>query len=401
MPRFLAVALTALMSVLAVHGADTPDWISSPRQPADGPGGSEYAYDCFRQTSYGAGASAYQIFEPACPRAATNPSLARPVTVFLHGFGVTNPALYIGWIRHVVRRGSVVVFPIFQSGPFDFYPTDNAAFAINAALAELQQPGYGAIDVSNLTIVGHSVGGGLALNMGALAGEGRVPVPANIVAVEPQFNLDAEAPGQPDRFGFVRDWEVTPPTSRVVIVVGGQDDIVGDESAFVAWPHLDHLPVANRSYVQLRSDYHGSIAMVANHFAPLSPDGVWIPGLFEINGHDFLMWAIADSLIACPPGWPGDLCPPAPSSIGSWSDGTPMQSAAIINEGTPARIGVTIGNSNSYLFFPVFERLAPLCPYLGALCGTPPRPAGDRTIGSHGALRSPTRLRPTAQNWGI
>ncbi len=50
-----------------------------------------------------------------------------------------------------------------------------------------------------------------------------------------------------------------------------------------------------------------------------------------------------------------------------------MQSARVIKEGTPGRIGVTIGNANSYVFFPIFERLAPLCPYLGALCGTPPQ----------------------------
>lgn len=367
-----AVLVAAALLVLSAPAAGAWRWVTPPQQPASGPGGTDSTYDCFRQTGYGSGALSFQLFEPSCPRGKADSSAAHPVTVFLHGFAVTDPALYLGWIRHLVRRGNVVVFPLFQTGLFDFYPTDNAAYAIRASLAELARPGHGLVDATKLTIVGHSLGGGLALNMGALAGDGRLPVPANIVAVEPEFNLDPDAPGRPDPLGFVRDWSHTPPSSRVTIVVGGQDDLVGDESAFTAWPHYAHLPVANRTYVQLRSDYHGPIAMVANHLTPLSPDGVWIPGLFETNAQDFLLWAIADALIACRPGLPGDQCAPTPTSIGSWSDGTPMQPAVVLHDGTPGRIGVTAGNAASYVFLPIFEKLQPLCPYLGGACGTPP-----------------------------
>jgi acetyl esterase/lipase len=333
----------------------------------------DYAYDCVRDTNYGAGALAFRLFEPDCARAATNPSSPRPVIVFLHGFNLTDPALYVGWIRHLVRRGGVVVFPTFQSGPLDFYPTDNAAGAIQSALDELQRPEHAVIDASNLTFVGHSLGGGVALNLGALAGEGRIPSPSNIVAVDPALNLDPAAPGQPDRFGFVRDWSLTPAFTRVTIVVGEQDALVGDESAFVAWPGFDHLPAVNRAYVRMQSDDHGSIAMIANHLAPLSPDGLWIPSVFEVNGHDFLLWGITDALIACPTAQSLDRCQAPPVSIGQWSDGVSMRPASVVNTGTPDRISTTVGNASSYVFLPIFERLAPWCPYLGSLCGVDPR----------------------------
>jgi|GEM_PF-2119442 len=371
--RIVGVFLVVITAfALSAPAADASGWLNPPPQPASGPGGSEYAYDCARQTGYGSGALSYQLFEPSCPRPGTDRDGPHPVTVFLHGFAATDPAVYIGWIRHLVRHGNVVVFPLFQSGPFDFYPTDNAAYAINASLAELSRPGHVAVDVARLTIIGHSLGGGLALNMGALAGEGKLPRPANIVAVEPEFNLDPAAPGTPDPLGFVRDWSHTPASVRVTIVVGGQDDLVGDESAITAWPRLAHLPPGNRTYVQVRSDYHGPIAMVANHFMPLSLDGIWIPGLFETNAHDFLLWAIADSLIGCPSGADGAACPATPTSIGSWSDGEPMRSAVVLHDGTPGRIGVTAGNAASYVFLPIFEKVRPLCPYLGSFCGTPP-----------------------------
>ncbi|MEO7272363.1 MAG: alpha/beta hydrolase [Vicinamibacterales bacterium] len=376
MSRPLASCLIAVMSVVAL-GASAP-WIASPRQPTRGPGSSDYAYDCVRDTSHGLGALAYRLFEPDCARAQTNPSAPRPLIVFLHGFQLTDPALYSGWIRHLVRRGGVVVFPIFQSGPFDFYPTDNAAVAIRSALDELRQPEHEGVDVSNFTLVGHSLGAGVALNLGAIAGEGRIPFPANIVAVAPALNLDPAAPGRPDRFGFVRDWGLTPALTRVTIVVGEQDQLVGDESAFVAWPHFDHLPTPNRAYVQMRSDDHGSIPLVANHLAPLSPDGLWIPGALEVNADDFLLWGITDALIACPPAQLMDRCPAAPLSVGRWSDGTSMRPALQINAGTPARISTTTGNASSYVFLPIFERLAAWCPYLGSLCGVDPLTA-ERT----------------------
>ena len=197
------------------------------------------------------------------------------------------------------------------------------------------------------------------------------------MAVEPALNLDPDAPGRPDRFGFVRDWGLTPASTRVTIVVGDQDDIVGDESAFVAWPHFDHLPVSNWADVQLRSDDHGSIPLVANHLAPLSPDGFWIPSVFEVNADDFLLWGITDALIACPPAQLMGRCQAPPVSIGQWSDGTSMRPASVLRTNAGADRHHR-GERERLRLSPDLRASGAVVSVLGPLCGVDPL-AAERT----------------------
>ena len=38
-----------------------------------------------------------------------------PLVIFVHGSGATGPDLYLAWIEHLVRRGAVVLYPLYQS----------------------------------------------------------------------------------------------------------------------------------------------------------------------------------------------------------------------------------------------------------------------------------------------
>src|SRR5262245_51466330 len=134
--RYATVGLCAgflVFSSLSVLTAQRPP--SPPPQAASGPGGAVLKHASVTRTRHGSGNSEYWLYEPAAPAPAS-----APLVVFLHGWSGTNPAIYGAWIDHLVRRGSVVVFPRYQADlrtpPRDFAP--NAIGAIKDALRLLQ-----------------------------------------------------------------------------------------------------------------------------------------------------------------------------------------------------------------------------------------------------------------------
>ncbi|MEZ4892408.1 MAG: hypothetical protein R2778_05270 [Saprospiraceae bacterium] len=54
-------------------------------------------------------ADGYWLFEPADPK----PDSAE-VVVFLHGYGAYNPMAYGKWIKHLVAKGNIVIYPRYQ-----------------------------------------------------------------------------------------------------------------------------------------------------------------------------------------------------------------------------------------------------------------------------------------------
>src|SRR5262245_44607138 len=105
-PR-LAPLLTTLWSFGAASAQPT-----QPGPPASGPGSLVYPHQSYDTTQSGDGALAFYVYEPAQPTPAS-----ASVVVFMHGYNGTNPAAYISWIEHLARRGSSVIFPVYQTGP--------------------------------------------------------------------------------------------------------------------------------------------------------------------------------------------------------------------------------------------------------------------------------------------
>src|SRR4026208_771791 len=96
----LALSLTTVFAQRA-----TP-----PTQPATGPGGKQYAHAKVTKNRYGAGNQEYWIFEPDAPKPAS-----APVIVFLHGWGGMNPLADGAWRDPLVKRGTIVIYPGYQS----------------------------------------------------------------------------------------------------------------------------------------------------------------------------------------------------------------------------------------------------------------------------------------------
>lgn len=113
-----AFVILGIVAMLAIQ-AGAREWRAPtpPSQPATGPGGSGYNHAAVRKTLRGEEALQFWVFEPAEPHAA-----AAPVVVFTHGWGATNPRAYGAWIDHIVRRGNIVVYPVYQKPGSWRYP---------------------------------------------------------------------------------------------------------------------------------------------------------------------------------------------------------------------------------------------------------------------------------------
>ena len=111
--------------------------IIPPEQPLDGPGGQEYYHDEVTQYNFAKKPDGFWLYEPAAPK----PERAN-VIVFVHGYGAINPMIYGKWIKHLVRKGNIVIFPRYQRNLICPSPkkfAGNVVDAIHNALDTLNQ----------------------------------------------------------------------------------------------------------------------------------------------------------------------------------------------------------------------------------------------------------------------
>jgi hypothetical protein len=80
-----------------------------------------------------------------------------PVVVFLHGWTAVDPAVYRSWLAHLVRRGSTVVYPVYQDAPF-LAPALAFDAMVAGIRAALEQEG---LPREDWVLAGHSAGGAL------------------------------------------------------------------------------------------------------------------------------------------------------------------------------------------------------------------------------------------------
>jgi predicted esterase len=372
--------LTAIIAVLVQTGATATETTDAnpgggksapPVQPATGPGGSDYRHVSAKHTTFGRGATEYDLFEPVdpVPRAA-------PVIVFLHGWTAVDPWLYGGWIHHLTRRGNIVVFPRYQESVFTPAPefTRNAIQSLKDALHE--KPGHTRPDKTRFAIVGHSVGGLLTANLGALCAASGLPEPRALMSVQPGRSVRGRAGwGVP-----LEDLSRVPAKALLLCVAGERDQICGDADARRILAECTGIPDDRKNLVILTEDSHGFPALTGSHLAPCSvpadaiaapekggsmkhPDiltvlaaargdfgpmreflktpegrhwrrqvvtGTQFAETFNPpNAQDFALWRLFDAL--CEAAFSGRITvdalafSPRSLGMGTWSDGTPVK----------------------------------------------------------------------------
>ena len=244
---------------------------TAPGQPTTGPGGSSYPHggvvtkgpyippEFQNDPDF-----QYFIFEPARPRPAQ-----AAVVLFLHGYQGHKPAMYWGWIAHMVRKGYTVVWVRWDQGGVTTWKfADQAQVGWKDALNRLvnntweghvppARDGSGNLVTA---MVGHSAGGWLSAVLAARSAElaNGMPMPRAIVAIEP--GGPPLIPGGP--------FEDIDPTTKLVLVAGEDDTNVCIETAKTLWERTAQIPGANRDFLLVRTDTRGTPQQVANHWFP-------------------------------------------------------------------------------------------------------------------------------------
>ena len=259
------IPLLFLMTAPAIADPPTP-----PPQPASGPGGTDYLHRAVVTNGpYWAagheGQSRYQYYtyEPADP----SPQDA-PVVLFLHGWKGLQPRSYGAWIEHIVRKGYTVVWVQYQDSALTL-PWLFAGYALAAWKDSLNRldtepdhvrPSRDYKGHYNTAMVGHSAGGYLSMVLAAMSVDSAngIPRPYAVVAVEPGgLGIIPKA-----NFSKIDD------ATYIVLVVGNHDDVACKSTAVYLWNEIIRVRDANKDFLLVRSDEHGSPSLTAGHYFP-------------------------------------------------------------------------------------------------------------------------------------
>ena len=265
-------AWAGLLVVLTGAAAAVP---APPQQPAHGPGGADYRHGEVKAAVHGKVPAEYWLFAPAAPVPKT-----APVVVFLHGWGAMSPEPYRAWIDHIVRRGNIVIYPLYQIGfgtPVAQF-TPNALAAVGNALEFLRSAASPvAPDLKRFAVVGHSMGGVLAANLAARAEARGLPRVSAFMSVQPGRTRMVGR-----RLAFqLEDLSQIPPSTLLLTVAADRDRIVRDGDARRIYLETSQVPPSNKNFVLVASDAYGYPPLEAHHFAPLARAGSVAPPLSQ------------------------------------------------------------------------------------------------------------------------
>jgi pimeloyl-ACP methyl ester carboxylesterase len=313
--QFKIFPLAAMLGCALATAAPTP-----PAQPASGPGGSDYRHAKVVATAHGKGATGYWLYEPAEPV----PQSA-PLVVFNHGWLAYRPGAYRAWTEHLVKRGNIVVYPLYQDSPFtrgeQFTP--NAIRAVKDAILELQTGHHVRPELDKFAIVGHSAGGVITADMAVRAGAEGLPVPKALMIVEPGRGELGGRPGLP-----VEDYTKIPSNALLLVVIGATYPARPEIWPAAAIYRQAPLPAANKNFITVPTDRHGQPELISDHLSACGEyhGSRWSPKVDALDyyGH----WKPFDAL--CDAAFYGrnrDMAlgnTPQQRFMGRWSDGVPV-----------------------------------------------------------------------------
>lgn|GEM_PF-1791233 len=340
--------------------------------------GNPYGYsydDNIRMTTGGTGDQQYWIFEPKV----VDPAKQLPVTIFVHGVFALNPNLHEAWITHLVRRGNIIIYPRYASTVadinFDKW-TGNAIGGLVAAYRdELAVPakGHAKPDLGKISIVGHSIGGVIGVNianhwktdilpgLNPPAGSTISYYPKTIMAVMSGWGI--ENPRWVDEV-IEKDYGGIDFGPKLITVSGDRDSFALAAFRRSIIDGARNVDGINKFSLLFKSDYHSDEGvlfymnapnnLIADHFSPngwtnytkfgstntgfvdwivnnFGSEGKVAPTLQKVNTLDYKMWNIFDW--ACSWGINNDANSKKYSSdisMGKWSDNTPVTEVEIL-----------------------------------------------------------------------
>ncbi len=302
--------------------------IAQPSQNEEGCGGKSYLHEDVIFKEYGTYKDGYFLFEPNSPK----PDSAS-VIVFLHGHSAYNPMVYGKWIKHLVKRGNIVIFPKYQKNitvPRNKRFVEYSIKAIENALLELDTNAHVKPKNQPICMIGHSFGGAIIANILQDWGKFNIPKPGAVMLVSP-------GTGPKKSFEYER-YDKIPADINMLIVVSNGDLTVGDRFAKKVFNTAKNTP--NRNLIRQFADDYGKPKIKHGHVECYSRDKEFDTGRHgysyqrakksrfdpvDFNGY----WKLFDALQDCTLN--NNNCniafgnTPEQRSLGMWSDGTPVK----------------------------------------------------------------------------
>ena len=327
----LALALLMVMTAASPPSGGTQDATpaatptpkpQSPTQPTTGPGSSEALFGgmtSIEQKPSGQFFADYWLFVPTDPLPrTTHAGEPFPVVIFVPGSGVVDAAAYLAWIEHLVQHGAVVLYSLYENGgSSETEYRQGLQDDVRSGLETLEREGV-PVDVTRVAVVGHSLGGVLAVDYAASAAATGLPIPAAVMGVAP-----ACLPEEVACLGA--DPSAIPATTRVLLVTEADDfDPTVPRAVERIWAGLEGVPRDNRDMVRLVTDAHGRPPLLATHVQAFADHDHNPPDAFDWYG----TWKWLDALMGC--AFDGEWCEvalgntPEQRFMGTWSDAVPV-----------------------------------------------------------------------------
>lgn len=197
--------------------------------------------------------------------------------LFLHGWLMMAPEIYLAHIEHLVKQGYIVIYPQFDKAYIWGIATDfdqgeklkNAIYGINRGIEYLGSK----IDMNDIVVYGHSVGGLLTLTL--LSGQDGLKVPFTpkaLVMANPQVNPMAtdDVPGFIKGIITTIDYNSRAALNKCpAIIITGQDDTMATPQ--MALEIYNSLTSVTSKVVYKALSVNG---LKANHMASACDDGL-------------------------------------------------------------------------------------------------------------------------------
>jgi acetyl esterase/lipase len=220
---------------------------------------ADYSHNSVARHKVGEGAHAAWVFIPDEPRVTT-----APVVIFMHGYRALDPYDYGGWIDHLVRRGNVVIFPVYEKGRRDDRQQllAQAVAGIRNALDFLAERGV-TVNKEQFAATGHSMGGSMSVMLAARGPDFGLPPIRAVMPVEP---------GHKGGQGFPNEvFAELGGEQMLLILEGDQDQFADSRMGHAMFTGSQRVPASQKAFVILLSDKYRQPPLVADHYAPLSP----------------------------------------------------------------------------------------------------------------------------------
>lgn len=402
----IGLILGLIMVLIFISGCEPP------AQPDSGPGGKDYSYDTLLTPYVVSDPNLEDITLPGLPDvdpddpeyaayeqrieifteleytiyAPNDSDTTFPVVLFLHGNGGDDPKYYELWIKHIVKKGNIVIYPRYQNIAEDESTSVRERYLISAicaaklALNELNNLTIDDVKVNadpdKFALIGHSLGGSFAAYIAAtyqqtglpepdvllladptdanLAGGNPMPLQVDLPVNVPEYSEETELFSGSGIYGDI-------PSSTLflsILAAFGATEPIHDwtREVFIK----SGAEPQNKNMIVMLSDRHGDPNLIANHFAPnaIDADNISEGGALEqrllenqggVNALDYYgYWKLFDGLCGAAFDddaamknyalWNGEgTAPPEEQTfLGTWSDDTPVTPLIVFSgEDTP------------------------------------------------------------------